>query len=250
MSQKVLMLVGDFVEDYEVMVPFQALQMLGHTVHAVCPGKKDGRQGAHGDPRLRGRPDLQREAGAQLHAQPFLRRREGGGLRRTRDPRRARAGVPAGSTPGSSRSSGTSPRPVSRSPPSATGPRSSPPPAFSRERSARRIPRWGPRSPVQEAATSTFRWSRPSRTETSSRPRRGRRTRSGSRSSPSCSSRGCRMAFPPEPDPGAGRKKKENAASSLAGTYRPFSRFRVGCLHHSPAPSRICTLLGGPKATG
>src|SRR6187397_1758014 len=39
---KVLMLVGDFVEDYEVMVPFQALQMVGHTVHAVCPGKKAG----------------------------------------------------------------------------------------------------------------------------------------------------------------------------------------------------------------
>ncbi len=36
------MLVGDYVEDYEVMVPFQALQMVGHTVHAVCPGKKVG----------------------------------------------------------------------------------------------------------------------------------------------------------------------------------------------------------------
>ena len=41
-TQKILMLVGDFVEDYEVMVPFQALQMAGHTVHAVCPGKKAG----------------------------------------------------------------------------------------------------------------------------------------------------------------------------------------------------------------
>ena len=39
---KLLMLVGDFVEDYEVMVPFQALQMVGHTVHAVCPEKKSG----------------------------------------------------------------------------------------------------------------------------------------------------------------------------------------------------------------
>ena len=38
-TAKLLMLVGDFVEDYEVMVPFQALQMVGHTVHAVCPGK-------------------------------------------------------------------------------------------------------------------------------------------------------------------------------------------------------------------
>jgi protease I len=42
MSKKILMLVGDFVEDYEVMVPFQALQMVGYTVHAVCPDKKAG----------------------------------------------------------------------------------------------------------------------------------------------------------------------------------------------------------------
>src|SRR5262245_45129606 len=41
-ARKILMLVGDFVEDYEVMVPFQALQMVGHTVHAVCPGKSAG----------------------------------------------------------------------------------------------------------------------------------------------------------------------------------------------------------------
>ncbi|MGB8492842.1 MAG: DJ-1/PfpI family protein [Candidatus Acidiferrum sp.] len=43
MSRKnILMLVGDYVEDYEVMVPFQALLMVGHAVHAVCPGKKAG----------------------------------------------------------------------------------------------------------------------------------------------------------------------------------------------------------------
>jgi len=43
MSRKnILMLVGDYVEDYEVMVPFQALLMVGHNVHAVCPGKKSG----------------------------------------------------------------------------------------------------------------------------------------------------------------------------------------------------------------
>jgi protease I len=41
-AKKILMLVGDFVEDYEVMVPFQALQMIGHHVHAVCPNKKAG----------------------------------------------------------------------------------------------------------------------------------------------------------------------------------------------------------------
>ena len=41
-TAKLLMLVGDYVEDYEVMVPFQALQMVGHAVHAVCPDKKSG----------------------------------------------------------------------------------------------------------------------------------------------------------------------------------------------------------------
>jgi protease I len=41
---KILMIAGDYVEDYEVMVPFQALQMVGHTVHAVCPEKAAGQQ--------------------------------------------------------------------------------------------------------------------------------------------------------------------------------------------------------------
>src|SRR6202050_3557992 len=41
-AQKLLMLVGDYVEDYEVMVPFQMLLMVGHTVHAVCPKKRAG----------------------------------------------------------------------------------------------------------------------------------------------------------------------------------------------------------------
>ncbi len=41
-AKKILMLVGDYVEDYEVMVPFQALQMVGYTVHAVCPDKAAG----------------------------------------------------------------------------------------------------------------------------------------------------------------------------------------------------------------
>lgn len=41
-TKKILMLVGDYVEDYEIMVPFQALQMVGHSVHAVCPDKKAG----------------------------------------------------------------------------------------------------------------------------------------------------------------------------------------------------------------
>ena len=40
--KKILMIVGDFVEDYEVMVPFQMLIMVGHQVDAVCPDKKAG----------------------------------------------------------------------------------------------------------------------------------------------------------------------------------------------------------------
>jgi protease I len=42
LPKRILMLVGDFVEDYEAMVPFQALAMVGHEVHAVCPGKAAG----------------------------------------------------------------------------------------------------------------------------------------------------------------------------------------------------------------
>jgi protease I len=41
-AKRILMLCGDFGEDYETMVPFQALQVVGHTVHAVCPDKKAG----------------------------------------------------------------------------------------------------------------------------------------------------------------------------------------------------------------
>ncbi|WP_396612880.1 DJ-1/PfpI family protein [Haloferax sp. S1W] len=41
-GKKILLLAGDFVEDYEIMVPFQALQMVGHEVDAVCPEKEDG----------------------------------------------------------------------------------------------------------------------------------------------------------------------------------------------------------------
>jgi protease I len=43
-AKKILFLVGDYVEDYEVMVPFQTLLTVGHTVHAVCPDKAAGDQ--------------------------------------------------------------------------------------------------------------------------------------------------------------------------------------------------------------
>ena len=40
--KKVLFLTGDFTEDYETMVPFQMLEMVGYEVHTVCPDKKKG----------------------------------------------------------------------------------------------------------------------------------------------------------------------------------------------------------------
>ncbi len=40
--KKILLFTGDFAEDYETMVPFQMLQMVGYDVHAVCPDKKPG----------------------------------------------------------------------------------------------------------------------------------------------------------------------------------------------------------------
>ena len=43
-AKKILMICGDYCEDYETMVPFQTLLAVGHTVHAVCPDKKAGDQ--------------------------------------------------------------------------------------------------------------------------------------------------------------------------------------------------------------
>ena len=43
-AKKILMVCGDYCEDYETMVPFQALLAVGHTVHAVCPDKVAGEQ--------------------------------------------------------------------------------------------------------------------------------------------------------------------------------------------------------------
>ena len=41
-GKRILMLVGDFVEDYEAMVPFQMLLMVGHHVDTCCPDKSAG----------------------------------------------------------------------------------------------------------------------------------------------------------------------------------------------------------------
>ena len=70
MARKILMLVGDYVEDYEVMTPFQALQMVGFEVHAVCPGKRAGQK-----VRTAARPEAalqhSKGVGAQLQGAPL-----------------------------------------------------------------------------------------------------------------------------------------------------------------------------------
>ena len=67
--KKILMLVGDFVEDYEVMVPFQALLMVGHTVHAVCPGKKAGEKVRTAVHDFAGDPTIHDFEGAQTYSE-------------------------------------------------------------------------------------------------------------------------------------------------------------------------------------
>jgi protease I len=50
-AKKVLMLIGDYVEDYEVMVPFQALHLVGHQVKCLS-GQAGRRFCQDGYPRL------------------------------------------------------------------------------------------------------------------------------------------------------------------------------------------------------
>ena len=62
-AKKILMLVGDYVEDYEAMVPLQILLMVGHHVDTVCPGKQPGDRVRTAVHDFDGDRDLQREAG-------------------------------------------------------------------------------------------------------------------------------------------------------------------------------------------
>jgi len=80
-KKKILMLIGDYVEDYEVMVAFQALLMVA-TPSTPSAQQKIRRIRPHRHPRFRGRPKLHRKARPQFRPQRHLRRREGRGLRR------------------------------------------------------------------------------------------------------------------------------------------------------------------------
>jgi protease I len=88
------MLVGDYVEDYEVMVPFQALQMVGHTVHAVCPDKAAGQTVRTAIHDFEGDQTYSEKPG-HLFALNFDFAKVAGRLRRAADARRSCAGVPA-----------------------------------------------------------------------------------------------------------------------------------------------------------
>ena len=73
MTKKVLLLCGDFTEDYETMVPFQALSMLGYQVDAVCPEKSAGDTVATAVHDFLGEQDLHRASRPQLRAYRQLR---------------------------------------------------------------------------------------------------------------------------------------------------------------------------------
>ena len=111
MSKKILMLVGDFVEDYEVMVPFQALLMVGHTVHAVCPGKQAGDKVRTAVHDFEGDQTYTEKRGHNFTLNATFDEIRERGLRRPRHPRRPRPGVPPARRAGAGRSSATSPGP-------------------------------------------------------------------------------------------------------------------------------------------
>ena len=118
--KKILMLVGDFVEDYEVMVPFQALLMVGHTVHAVCPGKKAGEKVRTAIHDFEGDQTYSEKPGHHFALNASFDDVKAADYDALVDPRRPRARVHPAEREGASRSSGTSPRRRSRSPRSAT----------------------------------------------------------------------------------------------------------------------------------
>jgi hypothetical protein len=125
------MLVGDYVEDYEVMVPFQALQMVGHVVHAVCPDKKAGEYVRTAIHDFEGDQTYSEKRGHNfvLNA-TFSEIRNSMITAVSSSPAAAPPSICA-STLASSRSSATSPRPTNPSRPYATAPSFSPPPASS-----------------------------------------------------------------------------------------------------------------------
>ena len=97
---KLLLLAGDFVEDYEIMVPFQALQMVGHGVDAVCPGKKKGEQIRTAIHDFEGDQTYTEKRGHNFTLNATFDEVDPANIRRAGDSGRARAGVSAPERPG------------------------------------------------------------------------------------------------------------------------------------------------------
>ena len=98
-AKKILFLVGDFAEDYEVMVPFQALTMVGHIVHAVCPGKKAGEKIKTAIHDFEGDQTYTEKPGHNFALNASFAEIESPGLRRLDDCRGTGAGIPAARQP-------------------------------------------------------------------------------------------------------------------------------------------------------
>ena len=73
-AKKILFLVGDFAEDYEVMVPFQALTMVGHIVHAVCPNKSPAKRSRRQSTISKATRPIRRSPGIISYSTPALPR--------------------------------------------------------------------------------------------------------------------------------------------------------------------------------
>ncbi len=129
-AKKILMLVGDYAEDYETMVPFQALQMVGHQVHAVCPDKRAGQSVRTAIHDFEGDQTYSEKPGHNFTPQCRLCPGPRRGLRCPADPRRPRARIPAPERAGAGSWCVTSMPRASRSPRSAMAPSCWPPPAF------------------------------------------------------------------------------------------------------------------------
>ena len=119
-AKKILFLTGDFAEDYETMVPFQALQAIGHTVDAVCPGKKSGERIKTAIHDFEGDQTYTEKPGHLFALNATFDEIDPGQLRRARHRGRPGAGISAAERARDRASCATSPRPTSRSRPSAT----------------------------------------------------------------------------------------------------------------------------------
>ena len=71
-GKKILMICGDYCEDYETMVPFQALLAVGHTVARGLPRQKAGDQIKTAIHDFKAHRPIAKSLATQLHAQRHL----------------------------------------------------------------------------------------------------------------------------------------------------------------------------------